>query len=210
MSKGVLRTVNVVHVLRPGFFHETAIDKRPVDGPVEVTELGLVGDRQVDSSHGGPDKAVYAYADEDAAWWAGELGTTIEPGRFGENLRTSGIEVTDALVGERWLVADVVLEVRMPRTPCQNLSLRMGIEGFHMRFNATGRVGALLRVVQPGTVRAGDPITVVERPDHDVSVGDLARGPDAEQMAALLASGVQLARGVRAKAERIVRRAEAS
>jgi len=207
MSDGVLRTVNVVHALRPGFFHETAIDKRPVDGPVEVTELGLAGDRQVDSSHGGPDKALYAYADEDAVWWSAELGTPIPPGRFGENLRTSGVDVTGALIGECWQLGEVVLQVRMPRTPCQNLSLRMGIEGFHMRFNATGRVGALLRVVQPGTVRAGDPITVVDRPDHHVTVADLARGPDAEQLKTLLACGVPLARSVRAKAQRIVARA---
>ncbi len=206
MSSPHVRTVNVVHALRPGFFHETAIDKRPVDGPVEVGQLGLAGDRQVDSSHGGPDKAVYAYADEDAAYWADQLGREIAPGTFGENLRTSDLDVSGAAIGECWRIGDVLLQVRMPRTPCQNLSLRVGIEGFHLRFNATGRVGALLKVVETGTVAAGDKIAVVERPTHGVTVADLARGPDAAQMRALLESGVPLARNIRAKATRVAAR----
>jgi MOSC domain-containing protein YiiM len=201
--------VNVVHHVAPGFFHDTAIDKRPVDGPVAVEEHGLVGDRQVDSSHGGPDKAVYAYAEEDAGWWAAELGRDIPAGLFGENLRLRGVDVTHAVVGERWWVGEVLLEVRMPRTPCPNLSMRMGIERFHLRFNATGRVGALLRVVEPGTVRAGDPVEVVLRPAHQVTVADLATGPDAAQMRALLDSGVPLAAKLQARARRVVARAEA-
>ncbi|MGH3471132.1 MAG: MOSC domain-containing protein [Nocardioidaceae bacterium] len=201
-------TVNVVYRVGPGYFHDTAIDKRPVDGPVEVTTLGLAGDRQVSSAHGGPDKAVYAYSDEDARWWAGQLDWEVPPGLFGENLRTRGVEVSRAVVGERWQVGSAPLEVRMPRTPCENLSLRLGIERFHLRFNSTGRVGALLRVLQPGVVRAGDEITVVERAGHGVRVCDLATGPDAAHMRRLLGSGVPLAANIRAKAHRVVRRAE--
>ena len=208
MGVAKLVAVNVVHEVRPGYFQETAIDKRPVDGPVAVTELGLEGDQQLSRSHGGPDKAVYAYATEDADWWATELGRDIPPGLFGDNLRTTGLEISSAQIGERWRVGDVVLEVRMPRTPCENLSLRMGMDGFHLRFNATGRVGALLKVLTPGNVTAADPITVDERPDHGVTVADLATGPDAQQMQRLLDSGVPLAKSVRAKAQRIVRRDE--
>jgi len=200
--------VNVVQALRPGFFHETAIDKRPVEGPVAVHELGVDGDRQIDSSHGGPDQAVYAYADEDAAWWAAELGRDVPPGLFGENLRLRGVDVSGARIGERWRIGDVLLEVRMPRTPCQNLSLRVGIEGFHMRFNRAGRVGALLRVVEPGTLTAGDEVELVSRPEHDVTVSLLATGADAVHMRGLLESGVPLARKVKGKAERVVARAE--
>lgn len=203
MTQARLTAVNVVHHVQPGFFHDTAIDKRPVDGPVEVTELGLAGDRQVDSSHGGVDKAVYAYGDEDARWWAEELGQSIPAGLFGENLRTSGMNVTGALIGETWRVGPVLLQVRMPRTPCQNLALRVGIDGFHLRFNATGRVGALLKVLEPGVVEAGDPIEVVDRPTHSVTVADLAVGPTPHQMQELLASGVSLAKNVRAKASRV-------
>jgi MOSC domain-containing protein YiiM len=209
VSHARIATVNVVHRIRPGYFRDTAIDKRPVRGPVEVTRLGLTGDQQISRGHGGVDKAVYAYADEDAAWWAGELGRDIPPGLFGENLRTTGLDVIGAQIGEQWSIGNVLLQVQMPRTPCENLSLRMGMDGFQLRFHATGRVGALLKVLTPGTLTAGDQITVELRPDHGVSVSDLAAGPDAEQMERLLESGVPLAKSVHVKARRLVRRAVA-
>ncbi|CAN5441055.1 hypothetical protein BH18ACT8_BH18ACT8_15630 [soil metagenome] len=198
-------TVNVVYAIRPGYFQDTAIDKRPVNGPVEITELGLVGDQQLSRGHGGLDKAVYAYAAEDAEWWASELDREIPSGMFGENLRTSGLDVSGALIGERWAVGDDALfEVRMPRTPCENLSQRMSIEQFHHRFNSTGRVGALLKVLAPGTISAEDRIVVEEQPNHGVTVADLATGPDASQMRGLLDSGIPLAKSVRARAHRTV------
>lgn len=204
---GRVVSVNVVAQVAPGYFGDTAIDKRPVDGPVEVGELGLAGDRQLSRLHGGRDKAIYAYAVEDADWWAGELDRTIPPGQFGENLRTSGIDVTGALIGERWRIGDVVLEVRQPRTPCENLSQRMRIERFHLRFNASGRVGALLSVVVGGSIEAGDAIRVEDRPDHDVTIGAWATGPTAAQMQRLLDSGASLAKSVRTKANRVAARA---
>jgi MOSC domain-containing protein YiiM len=121
-SQPRLLTVNVVHRIRAGYFHDTAIDKRPVDGPVRVTAAGLAGDRQIDSHHGGCDRAVYAYAAEDAHWWAAQLGQAIPPGLFGENLRTCGLDVSGAIIGEQWRIGTVLLEVRMPRNLCQNLS----------------------------------------------------------------------------------------
>lgn len=202
-SPPLLLTVNVVRRVRPGYFHDTAIDKQPVDGPVQVTVAGLAGDRQLDPHHGGLDKAVYAYAAEDAAWWAAQLGLSIPAGLFGENLRTQGLDVSGAIIGETWRIGTALLEVRMPRTPCQNLSMRLGIDKFHVRFNATGRVGAMLKVREPGLVRAGDLITVVDRPRHGVAVCDLATGPDAAAMRRLLDSGIPLASTVRAKAHRI-------
>ena len=207
MNQARLDAVTVVHRVRPGYFHDTAIDKRPVAGPVQVSATGLDGDQQLSRAHGGTDRAVYAYANEDAQWWGAALGRDIPPGLFGENLRTTGLDVNAARIGDRWRVGDgVLLEVRMPRTPCENLSMRMGIDRFHLSFNATGRVGAMLKVLVPGTIRAGDVITVDSRTDHDVTVADLAIGPDASQMRQLLDSGVPLARRVRDIARRIVRR----
>ncbi len=86
---GRLVSVNVVHALIPdvlGAEDRTAIDKRPVEGRVAVTvpgdaEVGLAGDQIYDRKHhGGPDQAIYAYAAEDRAWWAAELGREIAPG----------------------------------------------------------------------------------------------------------------------------------
>ena len=96
----------------------TGIWKEPVVGPVAVRGVNLAGDDQADRSvHGGPDKAAYAYAQEDTAWWAGQLGRALGPGAFGENLTTSGLDLTNAVVGERWAVGSAVLEVSQPRVP---------------------------------------------------------------------------------------------
>jgi MOSC domain-containing protein YiiM len=173
--------VNVVHEVIRGPTRWTAIDKRPVRGAVEVGELGLVGDRQCDTRyHGGPDKALYAYAEEDAGWWSVELDRDIPPGLFGENLTTSGLNITGAMIGERWRIGGpkngILVEVRSPRTPCGNLSGRMGIHRFHHRFAKTGRVGAYLKVLQTGWVRAGNRIVVVHRPDRGRTIGQLSSG----------------------------------
>jgi MOSC domain-containing protein YiiM len=206
-----VEAVCVVHEVIDGYFHPTAIDKRPVPGPVRVNELGPEGDHHVDKAHGGPDAAVYVYAAEDAAYFARGLDREIPPGLFGDNVRTRGLDVTGARLGERWWLGEpgtgVLLEVRKPRTPCHNFSMRMGIEGFHVGFNRTGRVGAMCRVVRPGVVRAGDPVTVDFEPDHDVTIGVLVTGMTPDQARRLLASGTALTNAVRARAERHAARA---
>src|SRR5215216_3871112 len=105
----------------------SSIGKAPVSGRVQVAGVNLDGDDQADRRvHGGPDKAVYAYAHEDALWWSGELGREIAPGMFGENLTLAGVEVTHAVVGERWRIGTVELEVCQPRFPCAKLGYRFG------------------------------------------------------------------------------------
>ncbi|MEA2229007.1 MAG: hypothetical protein QOF04_2637 [Solirubrobacteraceae bacterium] len=154
----------------------SAIGKAPVHGRVAVAGVNVAGDDQADRQvHGGPDKAVYAYAAEDAAWWAGELGRPLAPGAFGENLTVEGVDVTGAVIGERWRVGTVELEVCQPRLPCFKLGLRFGDPTMVRRFTATGRPGAYLRIVGAGELAAGDPIAVTDRPDHGVTVGLVSR-----------------------------------
>ena len=183
---GRLLAVNVVAEIHraPGGVGRTAIDKRPVEGSVGVTTLGLVGDRQMETKfHGGRDQALYAFAREDVLHWETELGRTITPGTFGENLTLEGFEVSDALVGERWLIggdrADAVMvETTMPRTPCDRFAAWMGEPDWVKRFTAYGRVGTYLRVITEGAVRVGDPVQVVRRPGHGVTVGQMFRRLD--------------------------------
>ncbi len=178
-----IRAVNVVHALIPdhrGDLDRTAIDKRPVGGRVTVSaaaesEVGLAGDQIYDRKHhGGPDQAVYAYAVEDQRWWSTELGRDIEPGSFGENLTTYGLDVTGAVIGERWQVGEdgLVLEVTCPRIPCNTFQGWMDEPHWVKRFTEHGAPGAYLRVVSPGTVGAGDRVSVLSRPDHGVTIGD--------------------------------------
>jgi MOSC domain-containing protein YiiM len=168
----------------------TAIWKEPVSGRVAVRGVNLDGDDQADRRvHGGPDKAVYAYATEDYAWWA-EQGDDVGPGTFGENLTTEGLDLGAAVVGERWRLGTVELEVAQPREPCAKLGMRMGAAAFRDRFAEAGRPGAYLRIVTEGDVGAGDAVEVVHRPDHGLTVLDIVRtgaDPTPECLEALLA-----------------------
>ncbi|MFD0153200.1 MOSC domain-containing protein [Streptomyces sp. NPDC055721] len=170
----------------------TAIDKRPVDGPVRIEapgppgvgRSGVAGDTVCDLRfHGGDDRAAYAFAREDMDLWERELGRELAPGSFGENLTTLGLDVNGALIGERWRIGeDVVLEVTGGRIPCRTFAGFVEEKGWVKRFTqSTAGPGALLRVIVPGEVRAGDPITVVHRPDHDVTVALLHRAATAER-----------------------------
>ena len=150
----------------------SAIFKAPVAGRVAAGPEGLDGDEQADLRvHGGPDKAVYAYAEEDTAWWEAELGRPLGPGAFGENLTVAGLDVTGAVIGERWRVGTTELEVCQPRQPCSKLGIRFGDPRMVKRFAQVARPGAYLRVIVPGELGAGDPVEVVSRPPHDICVG---------------------------------------
>jgi MOSC domain-containing protein YiiM len=150
----------------------SAIDKRPVDGRVAVARLGLAGDVQVNRKfHGGEGQAVYAYAQEDADHWSAELDRPLPAGRFGENLRTAGLDLTGAVIGERWQVGTALLEVTAPRTPCAKFQAYWGVPQLIKRFTAHGASGAYLRVLETGELGAGDRIEVVSRPDHGVTLG---------------------------------------
>jgi MOSC domain-containing protein YiiM len=153
----------------------SAIGKAPAAGRVRVAGVNVEGDDQADRRvHGGPDKAVYAYASEDAALWAAELGRELGPGAFGENLTTEGLDVSGGVVGERWRIGDVELEVCQPRLPCSKLALRMGEPRMVKRFAQASRPGAYLRIVAEGTLGAGDAIEVLSRPPHGVTVRDVS------------------------------------
>jgi MOSC domain-containing protein YiiM len=153
----------------------TGIWKSPVAGRVLVRGENLAGDDQADRrAHGGPNKAVYAYAREDAEWWEGELWRPVAPGEFGENLTLAGVEVTHAVIGERWTIGSAVVEVAQPRIPCWKLGARMQDPMFPKRFAAAGRPGAYLRIIQGGDVGAGDEVEMIHRPAHGLTVGQVA------------------------------------
>jgi MOSC domain-containing protein YiiM len=155
---------------------KSAIWKSPVPGHIAARGVNLDGDDQADrKAHGGPDKAVYAYAIEDARWWEQELGRSLQYGEFGENLTTEGIAVNDALVGERWEIGTAILKVSEPRIPCWRLGVRMNDQMFVRRFTEALRPGTYLRIIGAGDLSAGDEIRVIHRPDHDLTIRDVFR-----------------------------------
>jgi len=152
----------------------TSIMKTPVAGPVEVRATGLVGDRQADPvQHGGTDKAVYAYAEEDLGWWAETLRRPVPPASFGENITVSGLDLTAAMIGEQWAVGTTVLQVTEPRTPCWKLGMAIGDRLFPRAFAAARRPGVMLRVLQAGHLQAGDTVVLGHRPSHGVTAADV-------------------------------------
>ncbi|MER5889610.1 MOSC domain-containing protein [Streptomyces sp. NPDC001941] len=192
----------------------TGIDKQPVEGPVRVVEpgpfgqggSGVAGDAVCELRfHGGTHQAVYAFAREELDHWERELGRPLPNGAFGENLTTLGLDVDGALIGERWRIGpDLVLEVTSGRIPCRTFAGHLGERGNWMkRFTTHGASGAYLRVVEPGEIRAGDPVEVVHRPDHDVTVGVAFRAATTELglLARVLTAGDALNPVLREKAE---------
>lgn len=182
----------------------TGIDKRPVDGPVRVTAPGLKGTGGSGLAgdtvchlrhHGGDDQAVYAVAREDLDDWERELGRTLPNGGFGENLTTLGLDVSGALIGERWRMGSgLVLEVTCGRIPCRTFQEHLGEKGWVRRFTHRGAPGAYLRVIEPGEIRSGDPVEIVHRPGHDVTVAVQFRASTTERtlLPRLLAAGEAL------------------
>jgi MOSC domain-containing protein YiiM len=154
-----------------GGVETSAIWKEPVSGRVAVRGVNIEGDDQADRSvHGGPDRAVYAYAAEDTEWWENELGRELGPGIFGENLTLRGVDVTGALVGERWMIGTTVLQVTCPRVPCWKLAKRMEDPFFIKRFAQARRPGGYLRIVEDGELAAGDAVEIVHHPDHEITL----------------------------------------
>ena len=153
----------------------TGIWKLPVEGRVAVRGVNLEGDEQADRAvHGGHDKALYAYAREDTDWWERELGRTLPHGVFGENLTLRGVDVSGALIGERWRIGSVLLEVSEPRFPCWKLGARFGDPKMLKRFSAALRPGAYLRIAEEGELAAGDVVEIATRPDHDLTIAAFA------------------------------------
>lgn len=158
----------------------SGIDKRPVTHPVCLRKLGVSGDAIFDTdNHGGVDQAVYAYAIEDTDWWqqnlAGELRFPLGPGSLGENLTVRGLPVTGAVIGERWRIGSAILQVSVPRTPCSTFAGFWGVDRLVKRFTVAARPGAYLRVLTEGQVCVGDQVSVLDRPEHGLTVGETFR-----------------------------------
>lgn len=188
-----VRAVCVVDQLLtvPGRVGVTAIDKRPVDGPVQVREYGLHGDVQADRQHhGGVWKAVYLLSDSDVEPWVPEFGGPIPAGYFGENLRVTGVDTSQLQIGTVLEVGagGLRLEITTPRIPCQTFAHRVDKPRWVRRFTEAGRPGAYARVLSPGPVESGDEIRVVSAPTHGVTIGRVFAGVDDDEASRLLAA----------------------
>ena len=169
-----------------GSVGKTGIDKRPVSGSVRFANNSVANDQVLDTKvHGGYDKAVYAYAREDADWWQAQIGREINNGAFGENLTTQGIDLNACLIGERWQIGEVILEVSEPRIPCKVFAGFWDRPTLIKEFTDARRSGAYLRIIQEGAFEAGTEINVISKPDHQITIKDIfsAKAGDRDKVA---------------------------
>jgi MOSC domain-containing protein YiiM len=172
MMPGLTATVDAVltgravDYTRPG--SRSAIAKRPVDGRLAIGPEGIEGDEQGDRRvHGGPDKAIHHYPRDHYATWRDEVGLhplLQAPGAFGENISTRGITEADLCLGDRLRLGTALVEVSQARQPCWKLSDRFGVVDMARRVQDSGRSGWYYRVLEPGTVQAGDTLALLARP----------------------------------------------
>jgi MOSC domain-containing protein YiiM len=170
---------------------------------------GLEGDYIANTGvHGGDDQAVYAFAREELNYWEQRLGRPIDSGGFGENLTTTGLRVDDALIGDQWAIGDeVVVQVTGPRTPCGTFAAAMGVSGWVKTFTEHGNTGAYLSIVRGGVVRTDDPITVVRRGEHAITVPMVFRAFMGDlDLASSVAEARVLTRRDQAQLEEMIRR----
>ncbi|KFB09898.1 MOSC domain-containing protein [Nitratireductor basaltis] len=157
----------------------TGIFKEPVKGPVAVGSEGLSGDHQGDRRvHGGPEKAIHLYPSVHYASWVTEyphLESQMQPGSFGENISVGCMDEGDVCLGDRFRLGTAVVEFSQGRQPCWKLNARFLEPRLAKAVQDTGRTGWYFRVIEPGTVSAGDALELVERPHGSWSLARVTR-----------------------------------
>jgi MOSC domain-containing protein YiiM len=152
----------------------TSIFKDPILGRVAVRGNNLAGDKQSDLTvHGGPNKAIYAYASEHYPYWTRELKRELTPGNFGENLTTEGMLENDVRIGDRYRIGSVLLRVTQPRMPCHKLALRFDLPAMVKFFWQSGTSGFYFAVMEEGEMGAGDGIDLLERDKEGVTIAEV-------------------------------------
>ena len=168
----------------------TGFYKHPVNGPVRVNTLGILGDAVADTqNHGGPDKAVLCYAQCHYDAWASEHPElSMSGGALGENLTLEGADETTVCLGDRYRFGECELQVSQPRQPCWKIARRWGVKTLTKEVAITGRTGWYLRVIHEGVIAAGETMVRVERPHPAWSVAranDILFGREVDRAAVI-------------------------
>ncbi len=154
----------------------TSIFKEPVEGRVAVRGNNLVGDTQADLRvHGGPNKAIYAYASEHYQYWTKTLQRALKPGSFGENLTTEGLLESQVRIGDLFRIGTALLGVTQPRMPCAKLALRFSLPAMVKLFWKSNLSGIYFSVVEEGELGAGDEIELLETDPASVTIAEVLR-----------------------------------
>ncbi|MBW5448137.1 MOSC domain-containing protein [Cohnella sp. CFH 77786] len=154
----------------------TGIHKHRVDGAVRVSPQGVSGDEVADQvHHGGPDKAICVYSRVHFPHWEQVLGREMPFGAFGENLTVDRLYEKDVRIGDVFRVGSAVVQISQPRVPCWKLAMKWGLGELPDLVIRSGATGFYLRVLEPGEVRAGDPLELEESHAAGVTVAEANR-----------------------------------
>ena len=150
----------------------TGIFKKPVKGSVSVKDHNLAGDGQADPiNHGGADKAIYAFSSDHYPYWRDILNSPdLSPGTFGENLTISKLDESDLHIGDQLSIGSCLLEVSQPRVPCFKLGIAVNSKTMPKLFTQHFETGVYFRVIQEGTIKAGDQVSITKQDPSKVSI----------------------------------------
>lgn len=160
-----VRTGGIEPIAQSGIL--SGINKSARIGDVHIHTAGVGDDRQAENFHGGGDRAVLQYDPAHYAAWVRDMPQSKELfhiGSFGENLVAASMSERNMCVGDKVRVGEVLLELTQFRQPCFKLNHRFNDKNMSRQTQATGRTGWFYRVLEEGMVKAGDTISVVERP----------------------------------------------
>ena len=154
----------------------TSIYKKPIEGSIEVTDVGLVGDRQADMKvHGGYDKAVYAYSYKHYQTWSKEMNQEYDEfGLVGENLTIDDFNEREIYIGDELMIGDCVFQISQPRIPCYKIGIKMNSRDFPKKFSSSGLLGAYLRVTKTGSIQNGDELKLIKTEKDSLSLFDIS------------------------------------
>lgn len=139
------------------------VPKQPVAEGI-LGELGIAGDGHDDKvHHGGPDQALCLYSIERIRALQAE-GHPVGPGTMGENITIEGLDSANLKPGDRLEIGETEVELTYHTTPCKTIAGSFVDGGFsrvlHDRHPGDSRLYA--RVLRGGTLRQGDPISVLD------------------------------------------------
>jgi len=155
----------------------TSIYKKPIEGSIEVTDVGLIGDRQADMRvHGGYDKALYAYSYKHYQTWSKEMNQEYnEFGLVGENLTIDDFNEKEIYIGDELKIGDCLFQISQPRVPCYKIGIKMNSRDFPKKFSQSGLLGSYLRVLKTGSISKDDEVEYIRKESDSLSVYDIAQ-----------------------------------
>ncbi|WP_257008128.1 MOSC domain-containing protein [Bacillus sp. FJAT-45350] len=150
---------------------ETAINKKPIEGPVYLSSQNLEGDGQGDLvHHGGEDKAICVYSYDHYSFWEDAIGKSIGEAAFGENITVEGLYEKDIFIGDIFELGEAVIQVSQPREPCSKIGMKHNRSEFAKDILAKGFTGFYCRVLKEGIVSKENKLLLSERNNHKVTI----------------------------------------